>query len=420
LRRSISGRCFMSPKITVHTLGCKVNQYDSEAILREFSDAGFTVSGNEPDVFIINTCTVTNVSDKKSRQLIKRVRRENPNALIVAYGCYAQVEPDALENIAMVIGTSERTRLVELITAKLGFETKGTGKEAPAPKRTRAYLKIQDGCDRFCAYCIVPYARGGVVSRAAVDVLAEAEALVRAGSKEIVLSGIQIAAYGNNLIELMKRVHGLPGLERLRLGSLEPNIIDDAFLECIRDLPKLCDHFHLSLQSGCDRTLERMNRRYTTAKYAAAAAGLRGVFPKMGLTTDMIAGFPGESEDDFDESCAFAEEMRFSRIHVFTYSAKKGTAAAGFPGQIDKETKERRSRRLREAADRLGREFYKQFMNMSLPVLFEAEVEPNLWEGHTSGYMTVRAPSASNLQNRIVNVRLLRGENGIVYGEECR
>ena len=404
----------MNFTVAAHTLGCKVNQYDTDAILRDFSALGFTVCNSDgpADIFIINTCTVTNVSSKKSRQLVSRAYRQNPNALIVAYGCYAQVEPDALSGIpgvSLVIGTNDKHRVAEMVSERFYQQKTGLAKKnkieisKSAGKRVRAYLKVQDGCDRFCSYCIVPYARGAVSLRGIDDVAAEAEALVYNGCKEIVLSGIQIASYGKDLIKLIKRIHDVSGLERLRLSSLEPRVIDEDFLR--PDLPKLCDHFHLSLQSGCDRTLERMNRRYTTTQYTQAAAAIRARYPHAALTTDIIAGFPGETDEDFAESLAFTESIGFFRIHVFAYSPKAGTPAAGFPHQVSSKVKEARSQTLRCLGEKMHNSFCKRFIGREVPVLFESK-NKGQWEGHTTQYIKVRITSADDLRNRIVRIKL--------------
>jgi len=436
----------MSFSVAAFTLGCKVNQYDTESILRDFAALGFTITdfNSISDVYIINTCTVTNVSDKKSRQMINRAYKRNPNALIVAYGCYVQVEPESIEKlpgVSMALGTADKYRVAELVSSKL-MGSRGLvplrgvgGAEPQGLKRTRAYLKIQDGCDRYCSYCIVPYARGGIKSRPVAEAVAEAEMLVKEGCKEIVLTGIQIASYGNdlnnkeNLISLMKYIHDIPGLERLRLGSLDPNVVNKDFLRVAGSLPKLCDHFHLSLQSGCDRILEGMNRRYTTAQFAKVVEGIRSCFPEVAITTDVIVGFPGETEKDFAESLSFVEKIGFFRVHVFIYSPRDGTPAASFPGQVDQKTKESRSRMLRKLAESMNHDFYKRYVGQIIPVLFESEtkeesdktnlISKRLWEGHTTQYLTVRAISNESLSNQIINVRLMEIRDGVVYGALC-
>ena len=431
----------MSFSVAAFTLGCKVNQYDTDAILRDFAALGFTVcnfdaavtEGPLPDVYIINTCTVTHISEKKSRQIINRACKKNPQALIVAYGCYAQMEPETLKNlpgVSMVLGTEDKHQVAEIVTARLK-ELKKTDLEETSrskvitpyqTKRTRAYLKVQDGCDRYCSYCIVPYARGSVKSRTIAEAVAEAETLVKSGCKEIVITGIQIASYGNdlnntdNLITLIQCIHDIPGLERLRLGSLEPNIITKAFLQIAQCLPKLCDHFHLSLQSGCDHTLKRMNRRYTTGQFTQVAAGIRSYFPQVALTTDIIVGFPGETEEDFAKSLAFAQKIGFLRMHVFTYSPRAGTPAAEFPDQVDRDVKERRSRAMRKLAEEMNHDFYKQRLGQIFPVLFESEIQKGLWEGHTPQYLTVRVFANENLNNCTSDVMLESVQDGAVYG----
>ena len=401
--------------VAAFTLGCKVNQYDTDAILKDFANLGFEICNKNADVYIINTCTVTNISDKKSRQMINRAYKQNPEALIVAYGCYAQVNPQALSEIpgvAMVIGTESKHKVAEMVAEALNVKNEGTS--SFSPRRSRAFIKIQDGCDRYCSYCIVPYARGGVVSRPIEDIMAEAEALVKDGCKEIVLSGIQIAAYGeNDLYSLMQAVNDIKGLKRLRLGSLEPNIVNENFINTAKNLAKLCDHFHLSLQSGCDRTLHRMNRRYTTAQYSQAAEAIRSAFPQAALTTDIIVGFPGETDEDFTESLHYAEKIGFFRVHVFAYSAKKGTPAAEFPNQIENKTKEERSRIFRKLADKMNRNFYRQYLNKSMAILFESESD-GIWEGHSTSYLTVRAPAKENPV--IATVKLIEEKDGIAYG----
>jgi len=413
------------PSIAAYTLGCKVNQYDTDAILRDFASIGFEIRNfssisleDSADIYLINTCTVTNISDKKSRQIIGRAISKNPDALIVAYGCYAQVDPNALKKIdgvSMVIGTKDRERLVEIVTNELNswmnINTALTTK-VHTSKRTRAYLKIQDGCDRYCSYCIVPYARGKVVSREISDILIEAKEIISGGCKEIVLAGIQIASYGHDLYTMLKSVNALSGLHRLRLSSLDPLAVNEAFLQCIKDCDKLCNHFHLSLQSGCDHTLERMNRKYTTTQYAQAAKALRELFPDASLTTDIIVGFPSETDDDFLESLAFVEKMGFFRVHVFPYSPRSGTPASSFSKQISPQVKEERSRIMRNLADRLGEEFYNRYAGKVLPVLFESKSSDGYWEGHTTQYLKVRLKEESlknniNLENEIKNVKII-------------
>ena len=422
------------PAIAAFTLGCKVNHSDTESIMHDFAVCGFLIRDfdDSADVYIINTCTVTQASSKKSRQAIGKARRKNPHALIVAYGCYSQVEPESLRDLAdLVIGTNNRANIVDIVAAKMSIIL---DEHSPSDsltsignygERTRAYLKVQDGCDRFCSYCIVPLARGAVVSRSLNEILTESQALVKLGYKEIVLAGIQIAAYGNaekngNLPKMMKQVHDIAGLERLRLSSLDPNAIDTPFLEAVSNMSKLCDHFHLSLQSGSDRILEMMNRRYTTAKYKQAVEALQKILPQAAFTTDIIVGFPGETDADFNDSLQFAMEMGFSKIHVFAYSPKKGTPAADFPNQVDSRVKELRSRVLRTTGEELTKKFYENNIGRVFPVLFESETN-GIWEGYTTHYLTVHINAIPDLEikNQIIPVRLLEFKNGAAYGEIC-
>ena len=332
-------------------MGCKVNQYESEAIAELFAERGYEIVGiDEPaDIYIINTCTVTNFGDKKSRQLIRKVKRLNDGAVVAAIGCYAQTAPEEIKNIDgvnLIIGTKGRKDIVDLVESyipEMGvlctvgeiskereFEHLSINKLAD---RTRAYLKIQDGCSQFCSYCIIPYARGPIRSRDPKDIMDEVHTLAENGFKEIILTGIHVASYGKDLkgttlLDVIRQVQSTEGIERIRFSSVEPNLITREFAAHLSQMNKVCSHFHLSLQSGCDRTLKRMNRKYDTAAYAEAVGILREYFPDVALTTDIIAGFPGETDEDFEESIEFAERIGFSKIHAFPYSPKKGTPAA--------------------------------------------------------------------------------------------
>ena len=353
-------------KAASFALGCKVNQYESEAIAELFAEKGYEIVGidEEADVYVINTCTVTNFGDKKSRQLIRKVKRQNENAIVAVVGCYAQTAPKELMEIAgvnLVIGTKDRAQIVEMveqydrangvenhvsdIMKERVFEPLSIQKLA---NRTRAYLKIQDGCSQYCSYCIIPYARGPIRSREPQEVVAEVKRLAENGFKEVVLTGIHVASYGKDrrdtsLLDILKQVHEVEGIERIRFSSIEPNVVTEEFAQTMAALPKVCDHFHLSLQSGCDKTLKEMNRKYDTEKYRQAAATLRKYLPKVALTTDIIVGFPGETEEDFRESYAFAEEIGFAKIHVFPYSPKRGTPAAARKDQLLNAVKSERS-----------------------------------------------------------------------------
>ena len=379
-------------KAASFALGCKVNQYESEAIAELFAEKGYEIVGidEEADVYVINTCTVTNFGDKKSRQLIRKVKRQNENAIVAVVGCYAQTAPKELMEIAgvnLVIGTKDRAQIVEMveqydrangvenhvsdIMKERVFEPLSIQKLA---NRTRAYLKIQDGCSQYCSYCIIPYARGPIRSREPQEVVAEVKRLAENGFKEVVLTGIHVASYGKDrrdtsLLDILKQVHEVEGIERIRFSSIEPNVVTEEFAQTMAALPKVCDHFHLSLQSGCDKTLKEMNRKYDTEKYRQAVATLRKYLPKVALTTDIIVGFPGETEEDFRESYAFAEEIGFAKIHVFPYSPKRGTPAAARKDQLLNAVKSERSHTLIQLSDRMAADFLADAVGTDAEVL---------------------------------------------------
>ena len=410
-------------KVAFTTLGCKVNMYDTEAMSELFQKKGYEFA----DIYIINTCTVTNFGDKKSRQAIRRAKKINPDAIVVATGCYAQVAPDdvkKIDGINIVTGTKNRNDIVEIVEnysdktkiinmvnnvmKKVDFENLSVNN---LKGRARAYLKIQDGCDRFCSYCIIPYARGPVRSRHPDDVILEVKKLAENGYKEIVLTGIHVASYGKDLknvsIEkILEQVHETDGIERIRLSSIEPLIVTDSFIETIKKLPKLCEHFHLSLQSGCDRTLKRMNRQYTTAEYKTAARKIQKLYPNAAITTDIIVGFPGETEEDFNKSLNFAKEIAFAKIHVFPYSPKIGTKAAEYPNQISSEIKNLRSKKLITVSNELNKKFLSNYINKEKDVLFERHIGNNIYEGHTTNYITVHAKSEKDISNKILRVKI--------------
>ena len=394
-------------KAASFALGCKVNQYESEAIAELFAEKGYEIVGidEEADVYVINTCTVTNFGDKKSRQLIRKVKRQNENAIVAVVGCYAQTAPKELMEIAgvnLVIGTKDRAQIVEMveqydrangvenhvsdIMKERVFEPLSIQKLA---NRTRAYLKIQDGCSQYCSYCIIPYARGPIRSREPQEVVAEVKRLAENGFKEVVLTGIHVASYGKDrrdtsLLDILKQVHEVEGIERIRFSSIEPNVVTEEFAQTMAALPKVCDHFHLSLQSGCDKTLKEMNRKYDTEKYRQAVATLRKYLPKVALTTDIIVGFPGETEEDFRESYAFAEEIGFAKIHVFPYSPKRGTPAAARKDQLLNAVKSERSHTLIQLSDRMAADFLADAVGTDAEVLYERAVGDGIYEGHTT------------------------------------
>lgn len=427
-------------KAASFALGCKVNQYESEAIAELFAEKGYEIVGidEEADVYVINTCTVTNFGDKKSRQLIRKVKRQNENAIVAVVGCYAQTAPKELMEIAgvnLVIGTKDRAQIVEMveqydrangvenhvsdIMKERVFEPLSIQKLA---NRTRAYLKIQDGCSQYCSYCIIPYARGPIRSREPQEVVAEVKRLAENGFKEVVLTGIHVASYGKDrrdtsLPDILKQVHEVEGIERIRFSSIEPNVVTEEFAQTMAALPKVCDHFHLSLQSGCDKTLKEMNRKYDTEKYRQAAATLRKYLPKVALTTDIIVGFPGETEEDFRESYAFAEEIGFAKIHVFPYSPKRGTPAAARKDQLLNAVKAERSHTLIQLSDKMAADFLADAVGTDAEVLYERAVGDGIYEGHTTNYMKVHGRSEVDLTNRIAKTHITRAEGEMLFGD---
>ena len=426
-------------KVASHALGCKVNQYESEAIAELFAERGYEVVGiDEPaDVYVINTCTVTNFGDKKSRQLIRKVKRQNPDAIVAAIGCYAQTQPEKIkeiEGVNLIVGTNKRSEIVDLVenySAQQGtictvgeilkdhsFEHLSIQK---LEGRTRAYLKIQDGCSQFCTYCIIPYARGPVRSRSIDDIAEEVETLAKNGFKEVVLAGIHVASYGKDLegttlLDVIKRVHGVDGIESIRFSSIEPNFATEEFVSELAKLPKVCDHFHLSLQSGCNKTLKRMNRKYTAEQYIESAERLKKYFPNVAFTTDIIAGFPGETEEDFEESYKFAEKIGFSKIHAFPYSPKTGTPAAKMPDQVLNSVKNERTNRLISLSNRMADEFIEGFVGKTMPVLYEQEIAEGVYEGYTTNYIRVHSKSDKNLCNVIADTKIMSVEHEMAEG----
>lgn len=427
-------------KAASFALGCKVNQYESEAIAELFAEKGYEIVGidEEADVYVINTCTVTNFGDKKSRQLIRKVKRQNENAIVAVVGCYAQTAPRELmkvEGVNLVIGTKDRAQIVEMVEnykAENGVENHVSDimKERvfeplsiqKLANRTRAYLKIQDGCSQYCSYCIIPYARGPIRSRDPRDVLAEVKRLAENGFKEVVLTGIHVASYGKDrhdtsLLEILRQVHEVEGIERIRFSSIEPNVVTEEFARAMAELPKVCDHFHLSLQSGCDKTLKEMNRKYDTEKYRQAAATLRKYLPEVALTTDIIVGFPGETEEDFQASYAFAREIGFAKIHVFPYSPKKGTPAAARKDQLLNGVKSERSHKFMELSDKMADAFIQAYVGREVEVLYERAIGEGLYEGHTTNYIKVKATSEKDLTNQICKTRITKAEMEELFGK---
>ena len=419
----------MEKTFSILTLGCKVNQYESEAMSEIFEKRGYREVGNDEfsDVYIVNTCTVTNLSDRKSRQFIRKSKKKNPDSVVAVVGCYSQVNPDEVKNIEgvdIVIGTTERNKIVDLIEeSKESHEKINIVKDLKnvrefanttnfdSNNRTRAYMKVQDGCNRFCTYCIIPFARGPIRSRTIEDSVREARTLADRGFKEIVLTGIHIGSFGMDmgdmrLIDLIESIAEVDGIERIRLSSVEPIIITDEFMERAVKTGKLCDHFHLSLQSGSNNILKAMNRRYTREEYIEKANIIRKYMPHAGLTTDIIVGFPGESEEDFHDSMSIVREVGFSRIHVFKYSKRKNTKAAVMKNQIDGKVKKERSEKLIALGEEYQEIFERENMKTHQSVLFEEE-DKGEYYGYTTNYIRVKAKSDVDLKNKIKSVKIL-------------
>lgn len=426
-------------KAAFYTLGCKVNQYETEAMAELFSDSGYKICdfNEKADVYVINTCSVTNMGDRKSRQIIRRAKKTNPAAVIAVTGCYAQTASDevlSLNGVNIVIGTKDRKNIVTLVesidnTANINlvsdimsnheFEELHIRQYA---NRTRAFIKIQEGCNQFCSYCIIPYARGPVRSREMDEVISEVKELSHNGYKEIILVGIHVASYGvdledTSLQKLIMEIDKINGIERIRLSSIEPMTLNQEFIDSIKGSKKLCHHFHISLQSGCDDTLRRMNRKYTTSQFKSIVDGLREAFDDVAITTDIMVGFPDETDDEFAQTMSFINEVRFADAHVFQYSQRRGTPAAKRPNQVPPEIKEKRSKLVIEAAKKSRNEFIDRFIGKTMRVLFEQPAKDELFEGKTDNYITVHAPSDINLNDRFRNVLLKKNENGIVIGE---
>ncbi|MCI9488494.1 tRNA (N(6)-L-threonylcarbamoyladenosine(37)-C(2))-methylthiotransferase MtaB [Lachnospiraceae bacterium 48-42] len=416
-------------KAALHNLGCKVNAYETEAMQELLEQNGYQIVpfGERADVYVINTCTVTNMADRKSRQMLHRARRQNPDAVIVAAGCYVQAKGDKADpDIDIILGNNrkkdlvrilkeygqEKQRKIELLDMGKQREYEELGLTRTA-EHTRAYLKVQDGCNQFCSYCIIPYMRGRVRSRKKEDVLSEVRTLASGGYKEVVLTGIHLSSYGmdtgEDLLSLIRGVHKEEGISRIRLGSLEPRIITEEFVQGIAGLSKVCPHFHLSLQSGCDETLQRMNRRYTSGEYMEKCMLLREYFKRAALTTDVIVGFPGETEEEFARSRAFIDEVNFYETHIFKYSAREGTKAAVLPGQVPEAVKSARSSELIKSSRKKQAEYESELIGTVQEVLMEERVEreDGIYQvGHTREYVKIGQKTEENLENQLVNVEI--------------
>ena len=405
--------------------GCKVNQYETNAMIQQFIDKRYEIVEHtkKADIYIVNTCTVTNMSDRKSRQMLRRVKELNKDAIVVACGCYVQVAKKEIENIPeidLALGNNEKKEIVDIVEKYLEQNKKREEMEdvmyqkefvdfgdVTYTEKTRAVIKVQDGCDRFCSYCIIPYARGRVRSRKPQSILSEIEKISKQGIKEVVITGIHIASYGKDfkqeykLIDLLEDINKIEGIKRIRLGSIEPLLITEEFVKRLVKLKKVCHHFHLSLQSGCDETLKRMNRRYSTKEFKEIVARLRRYYNDVILTTDIIVGFPQESENEFKETYKFLEEIKFYKMHVFKYSPRKGTKAAKMCGQIDGNIKEERSQKLIEMSDENEKEYNKSYIGKKIEVLFEEE-KNGFYQGHTKNYILALCKTNKNLENQIV------------------
>ena len=417
----------MEKTVAFYTLGCKVNQYETNAMEQQFIKNGYKVVDhhNFADIYVVNTCTVTNIAERKSRQMLRRVKDINKDAILVVCGCYAQVAKEELEKIPeidIILGINEKNNIVEIVE---DYIKKQVSKEeivsdvsnqnefldfgdVTYTEKNRAVVKVQDGCNMFCTYCIIPYARGRIRSRKIENVVSEISKIAKLGIKEVVITGIHVASYGKDfeenigLIDLLEAINKIDGIERIRLSSIEPNIIDEEFVKRLSKLEKICPHFHLSLQSGCDETLKRMNRKYTTKKYKEAVDLLRSYFPDVNFTTDVIVGFPGETEEEFNTTYKFLEEIKFYRMHVFKYSKRRGTVAEKMPNQIDGNIKEERSNKLIELSNKNENEYNESYIGKEVNVLFE-EYENGYFRGYTTNYMMVNVPGKKEDEEKLVD-----------------
>ncbi|MGR7839507.1 tRNA (N(6)-L-threonylcarbamoyladenosine(37)-C(2))-methylthiotransferase MtaB [Finegoldia sp. P3-F-LR] len=422
-------------KVKFSTLGCKVNQYETEAMAELFVKNGYEITEDyNCDVFVLNTCTVTNLSDRKSRQQISKIRSENSDAIIAVVGCYSQVSPDEIENIEgvnVILGTKYRKEIVELCelaksSNKIINKVENIGKNREFEEltintehsMTRAYIKIQEGCSQFCSYCIIPYARGPIRSRNIRDIVLEAKRLADNGFKEIVLTGIHVASYGKDLenddiglIDVIEDIGQIDKIKRIRLSSLEPRIVDKQFLDRLSKVEQFCDHFHLSLQSGSDSILQSMNRKYDTDLYEKTINLIRKYYPNAAITTDIIVGFPGETDEDFEKTLDFVDKIQFSKIHVFKYSNRKGTVASKMKNQVSGVVKKERSKLLIEKSKYYTDKFLDNMLNEPIKVLFESKNDDGYIKGYTTNYIRVRREYNPNLSNKIIDVVCNRREN---------
>ena len=420
-------------KVALHNLGCKVNAYEMEVVQQLLTKNGYEIVpfADVADIYIVNTCSVTNIADRKSRQMLHKAKKQNPAAIVVAMGCYAQTDTEGAnedEAVDLIIGNNRKKDLIQILEeyekdhdktlhdqTVLDIATEQEYEEMQLERtaeHTRAYIKVQDGCNQFCSYCIIPYARGRVRSREKEHVIQEIEHLASLGYKEVVLTGIHLSSYGIDfperkpqLLELIQAVHQIQGIERIRLGSLEPRIITEEFAKALSELEKICPHFHLSLQSGCDETLKRMNRRYDTSEYYEKTELLRKYFEQPALTTDVIVGFPGETEEEFEMTRKFLNQIHFYEIHVFKYSRRKGTRADQMPDQVPEPIKQKRSAVLIAESAKEAEQYRKAFLEQPVEVLFEEsqEIEGQTYQvGHTREYVKIACRTEQDLTNHII------------------
>lgn len=431
-------------KVAFATLGCRVNVYESEAMTEKFIKEGYEVAAFDEfsDVYVINTCTVTNMGDKKSRQMISRARRKNPEAIVAVVGCYSQIASEEISQISgvdVVLGSrnkgeivywvnrarEERKQVVEVSDVLKNKQFEELFIEEYQDK-TRAFLKIQDGCNRFCSYCLIPFARGAVCSKEPEKIISEVKELAKNGFKEIILSGVHTASYGVDLdgnwslVKVLEEIHEVEGIERIRIGSIDPTFFSEGVIEKIVELKKMCPHFHLSLQSGCDATLKRMNRHYTAEDYKVVVENLRNHMPDVSITTDIIVGFPGETEKEFNETYNFLSDIKLSKMHIFKYSPRSGTKAAEMEFQVDGNIKEQRSNKLIELNSKNEKAYMEKFLNRKMEVLYEEQVKgrEDYYIGYTPNYIKVMTPSAEvDLKSKIVTTKLIAVESENMIGE---
>lgn len=427
----------MKKTVSFYTLGCKVNQYETNAMEQQFIKNNYEIVENtqKADIYVINTCTVTNMAERKSRQMLRRVKEINPSAVLVVCGCYAQVAKNELEQISeidIILGINEKNEIVQIVEnymEKMAEQDKKSQEaeiddvskqkefldfgDVTYTEKNRAVVKVQDGCNMFCSYCIIPYARGRIRSRKIESVVSEIKKIAKEEIKEVVITGIHVASYGKDfdnentskkirLIDLLEAINKIDGIDRIRLSSLEPTIVDEEFATRLSKLDKICDHFHLSLQSGCDETLKRMNRKYTTQIYRDAVATLRKYYPEASFTTDVIVGFPGETDEEFAKTYEFLKEIDFYRLHVFKYSPRRGTVAEKMPNQIDGNKKEERSNKLIELSNSTENKHNQSYIGKTVKVLFE-EFEDGFFKGHTTNYMMVKVAGEEEQSDKFVN-----------------